>query len=156
MSSADRTPTVVVAGDDRGVDHDDPQPETQPAGSPPPQDPTPDSRFRLGVLAAVGLGAAIRFTYLFAAAPTSVGGDGLDYHLSARRLADGVGYTTALGQTGLPNAHHPPGWVTVLGVVTELGGRSMRSHQVTGLVLGLAVIAMAGLVGRRYAGGASV
>lgn len=142
MSAADRAPTAVA----------DPAPEAHPAGGPPPPEPNQDRRFRLGVLAAVGLGTTIRFTYLFAAAPTSVGGDGLDYHLSARRLADGLGYTTALGETGLPNAHHPPGWVTVLGAVTELGGRSMRSHQITGLVIGLAVIAVAGLVGRRYAG----
>ena len=35
---------------------------------------TPDRRFWLGILAAVGLGAVVRFVYLFAAAPTSVGG----------------------------------------------------------------------------------
>jgi hypothetical protein len=40
----------------------------------------------------------------------------------------------------------------VLAAVTEVGGRSMRAHQVTGLVIGLGVIAVAGLVGRRYAG----
>lgn len=152
----DRKPATVVAGDDSGVDHDEPRP----ARARTRRDLTPDTRFWIGILSAVGLGAAVRFTYLFSAAPTSVWGDGLDYHLSARRLADGLGYTTALGEIGveLPaglsgeTAHHPPGWVTVLGAVTELGGRSMRAHQVTGLVIGLAVIVVAGLVGRRYAG----
>jgi len=142
MEAAERAPTAVA----------DPEPEARSAGEPAPRERNADRRFRLGVLAAVGLGAAIRFTYLLTVAPTFVGGDGLDYHLQARRLADGLGYTTALGEAGAPNAHHPPGWVTVLGVVTQLGGRSMRAHQVTGLAIGLAVIAVAGLVGRRYAG----
>ncbi|HET8619433.1 MAG TPA: glycosyltransferase family 39 protein [Acidimicrobiales bacterium] len=106
----------------------------------------------MGVLAAVGLGAAVRFLYLFHAAPTWVGGDGFDYHLVAHRLADGLGYTAAMGNAGAEYAHHPPGWVTVLAVVTELGGESMRAHQVVGLVIGLGVIVIAGLVGRRYAG----
>ena len=154
VSFADRTPAMVVTGEDAQVEETGPEPapRTAGAGTRTRQDPSPDRRFWLGILAAVGLGAAIRFIYLFTAAPTTVGGDGLDYHLSARRLADGLGYTTALGEAGLENAHHPPGWVTVLGAVTELGGRSMRSHQVAGLVIGLAVIAVAGLVGRRYAG----
>ena len=152
MSPADRTPTIVVAEEDPGVEHGDPEHEVRPVGAATRPGLTPDRRFWLGILVAVGVGAAVRFVYLLAAAPTSVGGDGLDYHLSARRLADGLGYTTALGETGLETAHHPPGWVTVLGAVTELGGRSMRTHQVTGLVIGLAVIAVAGLVGRRYAG----
>ncbi len=40
----------------------------------------------------------------------------------------------------------------MLAVVTQLGFRSMRAHQVTGLVIGLGVILVAGLVGRRYRG----
>jgi len=111
-----------------------------------------DAPFWLGTAAAVAGGAAIRFAYLFLGAPTLPLGDGLDYHLSALRLADGLGYTAALGDVGAESAHHPPGWVTVLAAVTELGGRSVRAHQVTGLVIGLGVIVVAALVGRRYAG----
>jgi 4-amino-4-deoxy-L-arabinose transferase-like glycosyltransferase len=111
-----------------------------------------NARFWLGLASAVALGAAIRFAYLFHSAPAWVLGDGFDYHLSALRLADGLGYTTALSNPGSQAAHHPPGWVTLLALITEAGGRSMRAHQVTGLVLGLGVIVMAGLVGRRYAG----
>jgi hypothetical protein len=81
-----------------------------------------------------------------------VRGDGLGYDIEARRLADGLGYTSAIGDVGRESAHHPPGWVTTLAAVTELGGRSMRAHQVTGVVIGLAVVVVAGLVGRRYAG----
>jgi hypothetical protein len=109
-------------------------------------------RFWLGTACAVACGAAIRFAYLFLGAPTLPWGDGLDYHLSAHRLADGLGYTAPLGDVGVEAAHHPPGWVTVLAAVTEMGGRSVRAHQVAGLVIGLGVIVVAGLVGRRYAG----
>ena len=111
-----------------------------------------DTGFWLGLVCAVALGAVVRFTYLFNGAPARPGGDGFDYHLTALRLADGLGYTAALGNIGEEYAHHPPGWVTLLAGVAEAGGRSMRTHQVTGLVIGLGVIVLAGLVGRRYAG----
>jgi 4-amino-4-deoxy-L-arabinose transferase-like glycosyltransferase len=110
---------------------------------------SPHSRFWLGMVSAVGLGAVIRFAYLLHGAPTWVLGDGFDYYGRALGLADGLGYTSA---GGAEYAHHPPAWVTVLAGVSELGWRSMRSHQVTGLLIGLAVILVAGLVGRRYAG----
>jgi 4-amino-4-deoxy-L-arabinose transferase-like glycosyltransferase len=111
-----------------------------------------DSGFWLGVVGAVAIGAGIRLAYLFLGAPVWVLGDGFDYHIRALRLADGLGYTAAIGEAGAEYAHHPPGWVTLLAGVTELYGRSMRAHQVTGLVIGLGVILVAGLVGRRYAG----
>jgi 4-amino-4-deoxy-L-arabinose transferase-like glycosyltransferase len=121
---------------------------------PPPRraEASADTQFWLGVAAAVVLGTAIRFAYLFHGAPAWVLGDGFDYHLSALRLADGLGYTAAIGNVGAEYAHHPPAWVTLLAGVTELGGASMWVHQVTGLVIGLSVILVAGLVGRRYAG----
>jgi Dolichyl-phosphate-mannose-protein mannosyltransferase len=111
-----------------------------------------DGRFWLAVTSAVALGAVIRFVYLFHAAPTLVLGDGFSYHLEAQRIADGLGYTSPLGDVGAESAHHPPGWATLLAGVTELGGDSMRVHQIVGVVIGLGVIAMAGLVARRYAG----
>jgi 4-amino-4-deoxy-L-arabinose transferase-like glycosyltransferase len=110
-----------------------------------------DARFWRAVALAVGLGAVVRFTYLFHGAPTWVLGDGFSYHLEALRIADGLGYTSPLGDVGAELAHHPPGWVTVLAGVTELGGRSLWAHQITGLVVGLTVIVIAGMVGRRYA-----
>ena len=140
MSLVDRMPTTVVAGEDAGADREA------------PLRLTPDRLFWLGMLAAVGLGAVVRFAYLFGAAPDRVAGDGFAYRLAGHRLADGLGYTVAIGAVGAPDAHHPPGWVTVLGAVSELGGRSFRAHQVTGVLIGLGVILVAGLVGRRYAG----
>jgi hypothetical protein len=111
-----------------------------------------NSRFWLGLTSTVAIGAAIRLAYLFHGAPKLVLSDGFTYHHSALRLADGLGYTSPIGDVGAERAHHPPGWVTVLAGVAELGWRSMWAHQVTGLVLGLGVILLAGLVGKRYAG----
>jgi hypothetical protein len=127
--------------------------EVPPEQTPAQRSPaTADRWFWLGVGFAVTLGAVVRFAYLFRGAPALVVGDGFDYHASALRLADGLGYTSAFGDVGAENAHHPPGWKTVLAAVTEAGARSMWAHQVTGLVIGLGVIVLAGLIGRRYVG----
>ncbi len=40
----------------------------------------------------------------------------------------------------------------MLAAVTEAGGRSLWTHQVTGVVIGLGVVLLAGLIGRRLAG----
>jgi hypothetical protein len=111
-----------------------------------------DVRFWLAVASAVALGAVVRFAYLFHGAPAWVLGDGFSYPLEAQRIADGLGYTSPAGDIGAELAHHPPVWVTILAAVTEAGGRSMRAYQLTGLVIGLGVIVVTGLVGRRYAG----
>ena len=80
-----------------------------------------------------------------------VGGDGLDYHLGALRLADGLGYTRGLGRHRRPaRVHPPPGWTTLLGGVSWLGARSVQDHQLVGVALGLAVVVLAAMVGRRY------
>jgi 4-amino-4-deoxy-L-arabinose transferase-like glycosyltransferase len=152
LSLVDRTSPTVAVRPDSSVDGEDSNYETRPSGARSRAVLSgSDSRFWLCVLSAVALGAVIRLTYLFHAAPTLVWGDGFDYHHSAHRLADGLGYTGVF-DNGAEYAHHPPGWVTLLAGITELGGRSMRAHQVTGLVIGLGVILVAGLVGRRYAG----
>jgi 4-amino-4-deoxy-L-arabinose transferase-like glycosyltransferase len=135
------------------VDSEPRRPDAPPDA--PPAQPSPaeaDKRFWLGVGSAVALGAVVRLTYLFHGAPRMVLGDGFGYHLEALRIADGLGYTSPLGDVGAQFAHHPPGWVTVLAAVAEAGGRSFRAHQVTGLVIGVGLILVVGLVGRRYVG----
>jgi 4-amino-4-deoxy-L-arabinose transferase-like glycosyltransferase len=111
-----------------------------------------DARFWLSVGSAVAVGTVVRFTYLFHGAPALVHSDGFTYHHEALRIADGLGYTSPIGDLGEEWAHHAPGWVTLLSWVTEVGWRSMRSHQVVGLLIGLVLIITAGLVGRRYGG----
>jgi hypothetical protein len=106
-----------------------------------------EKRFWLGVAGAAAAGAVIRFAYLLHGAPDLPLGDGFSYHTTAHRLAAGLGYTDS---SGAEFAHHPPAWDTVLAAVTEAGFGSTWAHQVTGLVIGLGVIVVAGLVGRRY------
>jgi 4-amino-4-deoxy-L-arabinose transferase-like glycosyltransferase len=135
------------------VDSELRRPDAPPGPAVPQSSPaTVDRRFWAGVASAVALGAVVRFTYLLHGAPRAPLGDGLGYHLEALRIADGLGYTSSLGDVGAETAHHPPGWVTLLAGVAEAGGRSVWAHQVTGLVIGLGVVLVAGLVGRRYAG----
>jgi 4-amino-4-deoxy-L-arabinose transferase-like glycosyltransferase len=100
---------------------------------------------------AVVLGAAIRFSYVLTDRRGLIVGDAYSYHVGALRLADGLGYTDDFAKTAsVPLAHHPPGWVTVLGLVSWLGGRSQTAHQTATVVIGLGVIVVAGLIGRRY------
>ena len=149
--SLDQTSATVGTGDDAGEDQEPPEREPRRAGLRTRRSLTPDTLFWLGMLAAVGLGALVRFLYLFHAAPVLVGGDGFDYYAVSQRLANGLGYTAALGEAGREYAHHPPGWVTTLAAVTELGADSMRAHQVAGLVIGLGVVLIAGVAGLAHA-----
>jgi 4-amino-4-deoxy-L-arabinose transferase-like glycosyltransferase len=111
-----------------------------------------DARFWIAVAAAVALGAVVRFRYLAHGAPVWVHSDGSTYWGEALRIADGLGYTSPIGNVGEEWAHHAPGWVTLLSWVTEAGWRSMWDHQVVGLLIGLVLIVVTALVGRRYAG----
>jgi Dolichyl-phosphate-mannose-protein mannosyltransferase len=152
MSVAEQASSTEVAGAIPRTDEDGAQQPSAGRSVPTRWTSSPDSLFWLGVLSSVGLGAVVRFVYLFHGAPALVLGDGIDYHSGAHRLADGFGYTSGFFNVGAEYAHHPPGWVTLLAGVTELGAGSMWAHQVTGIVIGLGVILVAGLVGRRYAG----
>jgi 4-amino-4-deoxy-L-arabinose transferase-like glycosyltransferase len=103
------------------------------------------------MLLPVAAGLAVRLTYVLNDHRGLIGGDGFDYAISAGRFADGHPYTTAFGPNqGAPTAQHPPGWVTVLGVVSWLGARSERDYQLVGVAIGIAIVIVAGLVGRRY------
>jgi 4-amino-4-deoxy-L-arabinose transferase-like glycosyltransferase len=115
-----------------------------------PRHEAPDraqSHFYLWLLAIVALGAAIRLAYVWSDDRPFVGGDGFDYSLSGVRLADGLGYTDARGNQ---TAHHPPGWITTLGILAQLGGRTLLAQQLLGVAIGLGVVAIAAFVGRRF------
>jgi 4-amino-4-deoxy-L-arabinose transferase-like glycosyltransferase len=98
----------------------------------------------------VAVGALVRLAYVLTDDRVWVGGDGLAYHLESLQFADGMRYEYFLIHTGQPSAHHPPGWPTVLGTFAWLGGRSMASQQLLTCGIGIALIVVAGLVGRRF------
>ena len=97
-----------------------------------------------------GLAAILRLVYILTDERLTIGFEGLYYQSSALRLADGLGYTTALGRTAVPSALRPPAWGTLLGAVSWLGGRSEQAHQLTAAALGLAVVVLVAMIGRRY------
>lgn len=101
----------------------------------------------LGIALAVG--AAIRVAFVVTD-ERRIGGDGFSYHYEALRLADGLGYTSSFFDVGAPIAHHPPGWVTLLGIFSWLGARSPLAHQLIASAIGLGVVVVIALVGRRY------
>jgi 4-amino-4-deoxy-L-arabinose transferase-like glycosyltransferase len=113
---------------------------------------SPNAAFWLAVAACTGVGAVVRFTYLFHGAPSFIFTDGYFYHVEAVGLADGLGYTVPMGAGRVEWAHHPPAWATLLAGVAEAGWRSLRDAQAVGMLIGLGVILVAGLVGRRYGG----
>lgn len=112
--------------------------------------------FPLGVAAAVVLGAVVRLVYV-ANFPTvdpfaRIGGDGFAYSAEAGHFADGHLFRDFATQGTTPSAHHPPGWVTVLGLVSRLGFRSIQDHQVVTSLIGLVLIVLVALLARRVFG----
>jgi len=79
-----------------------------------------------------------------------IGGDGEIYHIVALRMADGLGYSLAVLGASAPYFKNPPGWASVLAVVSWLGARSRLDHQLVGVVVGLGIVVVTALVGRRY------
>ena len=104
---------------------------------------------------AVALGAVIRFIYLLhGAPPTLVLGDGFSYNLEAQRLADGLGYTSPMGDVGsrVSPTIRPVGSTLLAGVSGAGWGLDAGpTDNGGGHRLGPSSL-MAGLVGRRYAG----
>jgi 4-amino-4-deoxy-L-arabinose transferase-like glycosyltransferase len=96
------------------------------------------------------LALAVRLAYVLTDDRTVVGGDGYWYHVVGLRLADGHGYTFAFGGPSRLFSAHPPAWATLLAVFSWLGARSQLEHQLVGVGVGLAIVVVTGLVGRRY------
>jgi 4-amino-4-deoxy-L-arabinose transferase-like glycosyltransferase len=110
---------------------------------------------RLALIAAVGL--ALRVAYTLAIARSTPGiGDFFYYHWIANLIADGRGYVDPFDATirGQYNASagHPPLWPALLSLVSELGGRSLEAHRLTGCVAGTGTVILIGLLGRRIGG----
>src|SRR5262245_42437604 len=103
-------------------------------------------RFRRALAAVAAIGAAVRLVFVLSGSQRTLWSDGLDYHVTANRLADGMGYIGAVFFPGQPTAQHPPAWVTLLGAISWLGGRTVRAHQFVGITIGIALIVVIGLV----------
>ena len=113
------------------------------------------SRFVIGVGAAVLCGALVRIVYLVwypHTAETRLTGDGLVYSIASTFLADGKGYVDVFTGGRRPSAHHTPGWVTLLGVVSRLGFRSQVDHQVFTAALGLVLVVLIAILARSLFG----
>jgi 4-amino-4-deoxy-L-arabinose transferase-like glycosyltransferase len=76
-------------------------------------------------------------------------GDSLYYLRTARSLADGGGFQTAVG---VEAAQHPPLFATLLAALRLLGLESVAQQRVALAVLGAASAVLVGLAGRRLGG----
>lgn len=112
--------------------------------------------FRVWLLVAVAAGAALRAVYALAlVGDDPLLGDGLQFHVLANGLADGLGYAQPAGQAGgdaRPTADKPPLYPTLEALVSLLGGRSAAWHHTVGIVCGAGTVAATGLLARRLGG----
>jgi 4-amino-4-deoxy-L-arabinose transferase-like glycosyltransferase len=126
------------------------------------------SRFARGLVAVCALAALIRFLNVFWWRPTTnmpgfhgykLGGDAFYYHWQANALAKGAWFVDPyvwhfLGGRERPSATHPPLYVTFLALWSRLGLDSVTWHRVASCFLGIAAVAVIGLVGRKLGGNA--
>jgi 4-amino-4-deoxy-L-arabinose transferase-like glycosyltransferase len=80
---------------------------------------------RIGVLAAVVAGLALRVVLAVAVSPAVIGGDPRTYDGSAAGIAAGHGYVAR----GRPTAAHPPGWPYLLGAAYAVTGHDTALDQ---------------------------
>ncbi len=84
------------------------------------------------------------------------GGDPFFYHHQANMLADRVGYSEPFRWVdkglAVPSAIHPPLMSTWLAVGSFGGARTFLGHKALTALLGVGVVIVAGLIGRRLAG----
>ena len=115
-----------------------------------------------------GVAALVRFLNVFWWRPTTntpgyhgykLGGDAFYYHWQANALAKGAWFVDPyvwhfLGGRERPSATHPPLYVTYLAVWSRLGLDTVTWHRVASCFLGIAAVAVIGLVGRKLGGNA--
>jgi 4-amino-4-deoxy-L-arabinose transferase-like glycosyltransferase len=108
------------------------------------------------VLAAiVVVGLAARLVYaLVVMRGVPVGGDGLEFHILANQLAAGDGYVQPLivSPRHVATADKPPLYPLLLTIPSLLGWKTLVAHRVVSCLMGAALVAGAGLLGRRVGG----
>src|SRR5215213_1196426 len=108
---------------------------------------------RLACLVALGL--AVRLVYaLVVMKGVPVRGDGEQFHSLANQLADGRGYIQPLRITpeATATADKPPLYPLVLAGPSALGLGSVAAHRAISCLMGAALVAGLGLLGRRVGG----
>jgi 4-amino-4-deoxy-L-arabinose transferase-like glycosyltransferase len=103
----------------------------------------------------VGLGFAVRLAYVLVVMHrVPVGGDGLEFHILANQLADGDGYVQPLivSPGHVATADKPPLYPLLLAIPSLFGWKTLVAHRVVSCLMGAALVAGVGLLGRRVGG----
>jgi 4-amino-4-deoxy-L-arabinose transferase-like glycosyltransferase len=113
--------------------------------------------FPLALAAMAAGGLLLRLLYaLVVRADDPVTGDGREFHLLARVLADEGRYLQPfqflVAHTTIPTAEKPLLYPLVLALPAKLGLGSYGTHHLVDALLGAATIVLVGLLGRRVAG----
>jgi hypothetical protein len=111
--------------------------------------------FAVALAAIVALGLAARLVYaLVVMRGVGVGGDGLEFHILANQLAAGDGYIQPLvvSPHHVATADKPPLYPLALAIPSLLGWKTLAAHRVVSCLMGAALVAGAGLLGRRVGG----
>jgi 4-amino-4-deoxy-L-arabinose transferase-like glycosyltransferase len=113
---------------------------------------------RLALILAGALTIRLVYTIAVAGGDVSPGptGDFFYYHDLANLIADGKGFVAPFlyhhaGETAA-TAEHPPLWPLVLSAASKLGGNGLLVHRLVGVPVGVAVVAVLALIGRRLGG----
>ena len=109
---------------------------------------------RLAGIAFAGLLIRVAYTVLIGQDTPGVG-DFFYYHGIANELAAGRGFIDPFVSTDAmpyPSALHPPLWPLALAAASELGATTLLAHRLVGCLIGAAVVAVIGLLGRKVAG----
>ena len=110
-------------------------------------------RGRLLLLVAVGLAARLLYA-LVVMDGAGVRGDGEQFRLLALGLADGEGYRQprVVAMSDVPTADKPPLYPLMLAIPSVLGWTSIEAHRIASCLMGAALVAGLGLLGRRLGG----
>jgi 4-amino-4-deoxy-L-arabinose transferase-like glycosyltransferase len=112
-------------------------------------------RFPAGLALIALFGLLLRLAYaLIVLHKTPVGGDGLEFHILANQLAGGDGYVQPLivSPGHVPTADKPPLYPMMLALPSLVGWKSLVAHRVVSCLMGAALVAGVGLLGRRVGG----
>ncbi len=118
--------------------------------------PPPPQGFRARLAAIAGAALVIRVLYTVLIGQDTPGvGDFFYYHGIANGLAAGRGFVDPFVSTDAapyPSALHPPLWPLALAAASKLGATTLLAHRLVGCLIGAAVVAVVGLLGRQVAG----